>query len=89
MSDDPVKECEVCGEPVKRLLFPVAVHFKGNGFYSTDYAKKNAIGTSGTGTANGDSSDSSASGKDGGSSEVAKAPATKTSEPVASTAQKD
>ena len=22
MSDEPVKECEVCGEPVKRLLFP-------------------------------------------------------------------
>ena len=50
MSDDAVKECEVCGEPVKRLLFPVAVHFKGNGFYSTDYAKKNAIGTAGTST---------------------------------------
>jgi len=49
MSDDPVKECEVCGEPVRRLLFPVAVHFKGNGFYSTDYAKKNAIGTAVTG----------------------------------------
>ena len=42
MSDDPVKECEVCGEPVKRLLFPVAIHFKGNGFYSTDYAKKSS-----------------------------------------------
>ncbi len=60
MSDDPVKECEVCGEPVKRLLFPVAIHFKGNGFYSTDYAKRNAIGTSGTSAANGGSSDTSA-----------------------------
>jgi putative FmdB family regulatory protein len=59
MSDDPVKECEVCGEPVKRLLFPVAIHFKGNGFYSTDYAKRNSIGTPGTNTANGGSSDSS------------------------------
>jgi putative FmdB family regulatory protein len=59
MSDDPVKECEVCGEPVKRLLFPVAIHFKGKGFYSTDYAKRNALSSSGTNTANGGSSESS------------------------------
>ena len=48
MSDDPVKECEVCGEPVMRLLFPVAIHFKGSGFYSTDYAKRNRIATGGS-----------------------------------------
>lgn len=89
MSDDPVKECEVCGEPVKRLLFPVAVHFKGNGFYSTDYAKKNAIGASGASPSNGNGSEPSASGKDGGSSEASKPPATKTSEPVASTPKND
>ena len=30
--------CEVCGaSPVERVLYPVAVHFKGSGFYSTDY----------------------------------------------------
>ncbi len=44
MSDDPVTECEVCGQAVKRLLFPVAIHFKGSGFYSTDYSKKSSIG---------------------------------------------
>jgi putative FmdB family regulatory protein len=43
MSDDPVKVCEKCGEPVKRLLFPVAIQFKGNGFYTTDYARRNAL----------------------------------------------
>jgi hypothetical protein len=88
MSDDPVKECEVCGEPVRRLLFPVAVHFKGNGFYSTDYAKKNAIGTAGTNTANGGNPDSSSS-DDKGSAEAAKPPAAKASEPVAATAKND
>jgi putative FmdB family regulatory protein len=32
--------CEVCGEgPVARVLYPVAVHFKGSGFYSTDYGR--------------------------------------------------
>lgn len=53
MSDDPVKECEVCGASVKRLLFPVAIHFKGKGFYSTDYSKRSALGSSGASTGNG------------------------------------
>jgi putative FmdB family regulatory protein len=89
MSDDPVKDCEVCGEPVKRLLFPVAVHFKGNGFYSTDYAKKNSIGTPGTNTANGGSSDSSSSTEAKSSSDAPAAPAAKKSEPAATTAKSD
>jgi putative FmdB family regulatory protein len=40
MIDDPVATCEVCGEPVERVFRPVAVHFKGSGFYTTDYARK-------------------------------------------------
>ena len=39
MSDDPVTKCEVCGAPVERVFHPVAVHFKGSGFYSTDYGR--------------------------------------------------
>jgi len=40
MTDDPVEVCEVCGEgPLQRVLYPVAVHFKGSGFYSTDYGR--------------------------------------------------
>lgn len=40
MSDLPVEACETCGEgPVEKVLFPVAVHFKGSGFYSTDYGR--------------------------------------------------
>ena len=49
MSDDPVTECEVCGAPVERVFHPVAVHFKGSGFYTTDYAKKGAKPSSGDG----------------------------------------
>lgn len=40
MSDDPIAECEVCGAPVQRVFSPVAVHFKGTGFYNTDYGTK-------------------------------------------------
>jgi putative FmdB family regulatory protein len=36
-SDGPVTTCEVCGQPVQRVFHPVAVHFKGSGFYNTDY----------------------------------------------------
>jgi len=40
MGDPPPKKCEVCGEgPVERVLYPVAVHLKGSGFYSTDYGR--------------------------------------------------
>lgn len=42
MSDAPADACQICGEgPVTKVLYPVAVHFKGSGFYSTDYGKGN------------------------------------------------
>ena len=40
MTDDPVTACEKCGKPVQRVFHPVAVHFKGSGFYNTDYGTK-------------------------------------------------
>jgi putative FmdB family regulatory protein len=40
MTDAPVESCETCGaSPVEKILFPVAVHYKGSGFYSTDYGR--------------------------------------------------
>lgn len=40
MSDPPPPACLVCGaSPVTRVLSQVAVHFKGSGFYSTDYGR--------------------------------------------------
>src|SRR3954467_9368921 len=40
MTDDPITTCEVDGAPVQRVFHPVAVHFKGKGFYNTDYGTK-------------------------------------------------
>ena len=37
MTDEPVTHCEVCGATVQRVFHPIAVHFKGSGFYNTDY----------------------------------------------------
>ncbi|HET8823121.1 MAG TPA: FmdB family zinc ribbon protein [Thermoleophilaceae bacterium] len=42
MTDDPLTTCEEHGTPVQRVFHPVAVHFKGSGFYNTDYGKKKA-----------------------------------------------
>jgi putative FmdB family regulatory protein len=40
MDDARPEVCEICGEgPVERVLYPVAVHFKGSGFYTTDYGR--------------------------------------------------
>jgi putative FmdB family regulatory protein len=40
ISDPQPEVCEICGKgPLQRVLYPVAVHFKGSGFYSTDYGR--------------------------------------------------
>jgi putative FmdB family regulatory protein len=39
-SDEALTKCEVCGAPVQRVYHPVSVHFKGSGFYNTDYGTK-------------------------------------------------
>jgi putative FmdB family regulatory protein len=40
MTDAPVATCQTCEAPVQRVFHPVAVHFKGKGFYNTDYGTK-------------------------------------------------
>jgi putative FmdB family regulatory protein len=40
MTDDPVASCQTCQAPVQRVFHPIAVHFKGSGFYNTDYGTK-------------------------------------------------
>ncbi len=80
MSADPVTECEVCGAPVERVYHPVAVHFKGSGFYSTDYGSKKRGGPDGKDSEGGKSEPSATkkadSGKnDSGKKEPAKAKA--------------
>jgi predicted nucleic acid-binding Zn ribbon protein len=40
MTDDPVVSCATCSRPVQRVFHPVAIHFKGKGFYNTDYGTR-------------------------------------------------
>lgn len=84
ITDDPVTACPDCGAPVERVFHPVAVHFKGSGFYNTDYGtakrkrEQDKAGGDGAGKADGKSdkkkesgsttSGSSSSGSDSSSS---------------------
>ena len=64
MTDEPIELCEEHGTPVQRVFHPVAVHFKGSGFYNTDYGKKKS------GAASSDSSSDSGSGSKSDSSKA-------------------
>ena len=70
MSDPPAETCDVCGlAPVERVLFPVAVHFKGSGFYTTDYGRGSRRGSKdGSGESGGDSGGGESGGGDSSSS---------------------
>ena len=69
MSDDPVQICETCAAPVARVFHPVAVHFKGSGFYNTDYGtRKRARETSDSKKSESSSSSSSSSSSESSSS---------------------
>jgi putative FmdB family regulatory protein len=46
LSEDPLTTCVECGAPVRKVLHPVGISFKGSGFYSTDYGKKGPQETS-------------------------------------------
>lgn len=61
MSDEPLTECQECGAPAVRVLHPVAVHFKGSGFYNTDYGKKKKGASANGGSSEGSSESKSSS----------------------------
>jgi putative FmdB family regulatory protein len=70
MADEALTECQECGAPAQRVLHPVAVHFKGSGFYNTDYGKKKGAGNgSGEGSKDSKGSESSSDSTSAKSSE--------------------
>lgn len=54
ISDDPLTSCVECGAPVRKVLQPVGISFKGSGFYSTDYSKKGPKEPAATGNGSSD-----------------------------------
>jgi len=74
MSEDTLTQCIECGAPVRKVLQPVGISFKGSGFYSTDYSNKKGPKTepkeAAATSSNSSSSDSSnGSSESGGSSD--------------------
>jgi putative FmdB family regulatory protein len=71
MSAEPLRVCTDCSGALRKLLYPVGVHFKGSGFYTTDYRNgggsdgKPAAGGSGESGSSSSSSPDSGSGKSG------------------------
>jgi putative FmdB family regulatory protein len=66
MAEDALDTCTVCGAPARRVLHAPAVHFKGSGFYTTDYArkgKKTPASESGSDSSGSSSEGSSSDGK--------------------------
>jgi putative FmdB family regulatory protein len=85
MADDPLTACEQCGAPVQRVFHPVAVHFKGSGFYTTDYGSGKAAAASGENSSDSGSSEKkSDSNSDTGSSEKKSESSKTESKPAAS-----
>ena len=48
ITDEPVETCPTCGGPVRRVLYPVGLVFKGSGFYKTDHRDSNGAGVAGS-----------------------------------------
>jgi putative FmdB family regulatory protein len=71
MTDEALTECQECGAPAVRVLHSPAVHFKGSGFYNTDYGKKKkgGAGSEGPKESKGSDSDSSSGSTDSKSSD--------------------
>ena len=72
MSEDALEACEICGAPATRVLFAPAVHFKGSGFYTTDYARKGPASGANASDGEGskpDSKDSKSGSKSGSSND--------------------
>ena len=61
MSDEPVQTCETCEAPVARVFHPVAVHFKGSGFYNTDYGTRKRARETASSSSDSSKKDSSSS----------------------------
>jgi putative FmdB family regulatory protein len=87
MTQPSPEVCEVCGAgPLAIVLHPVAVHYKGSGFYSTDYGKggakkKEGATAGGDGSSSGGSGDGGSGSSDSGSSEKSSSSDSSTSSP--------
>lgn len=90
MADPPAETCETCGAaPVEKVLFPVAVHFKGSGFYSTDYGRGSRKAAKDGGDAGGSGDKKESSGGDSSGSNTSSSDTTSSSSSSSSSGTSD
>lgn len=77
--EDPLTVCPQCGAPIRRVIHPVGIVFKGSGFYVTDSRNKSTA-TSAAPKSDGDGGDKPA--KEKASSGESTAPAASSTPPA-------
>src|SRR3982074_145744 len=84
MSDEPLRVCPNCMGPLRKMIYPVGIVFKGSGYYTTDYK------SAGTPSRHGDShaAASAPGSSDGGSETGAKSASTSESKGESSSESK-
>jgi len=83
------EKCDICGAaPVELVLYPIAIHYKGSGFYSTDYGKKGKAAAKKDGGEGGSASSGDSSSGDSGSKSDAPAKSDSSSSSSTSTEKK-
>ena len=79
MSEEPISKCVECGAAAQRVLSAPAVHFKGSGFYTTDYARKGKKSSDGGSASASESSSSDSKSSDSKSSDSKSSDSSKSS----------
>jgi putative FmdB family regulatory protein len=68
MSDEPLRVCPNCMGPLRKMIYPVGIVFKGSGYYTTDYKSPGSASRHG----DSDAAASATASSDGGSETAAK-----------------
>lgn len=78
MTEDGPAVCDVCGGPMRRVLFPTGIIFKGSGFYRTDSRSSSASSSPSTSSASSSTGSTDAAPASGtGGTDAPSAPKTK------------
>ena len=80
-SDEPLKKDPETGVPVERVLHAPALHFKGKGFYNTDYGTRKRQRENAAAAESSSSADSSSSSDSSSADKTASSPSDKSSKP--------
>ncbi|HEX3392622.1 MAG TPA: FmdB family zinc ribbon protein [Solirubrobacteraceae bacterium] len=88
-SEDPLTKDPETGAPVERVLHAPAVHFKGKGFYNTDYGTRKRQRENAASSENGSSADAGKGSSDSGGADASAKPQDKKEAPAKAAEKSD